>query len=396
MRDYGVRVNRQGIDFRLDNRRRDPKGEPIYVPLRVGVYGRRQRGPITGQSPGSARRLEMLAANVATPLTTLLTLTYRENPREGESDEERNRRVAKRSKADLNRFLTCVRAELGEYLWVQEFQERGVVHYHLLSEHAISERRARLAWCRVSEALHDPSALRYAVKVEPIANPLGARSYVGRYMGKERQKRLPKGVAGAGRWWGRSNGLALALVMEVVSCQERALEGNYVEERVARHLRRYLSRRFRRKFRGGFFVDWGGQLCEALATMTPVLRDWFVQELDERMKVAARRVREAEASGYDVVPEGHREVGREERDGNALVHQLDVDPAAFERSRARWVKFWRRELRPRRGMFADYFPVFERSGGSGDNGGSGEPGGPAEELRLDLGPAADRRESYPE
>lgn len=199
MKDYGVRVYRQGVEFRQDHRRRDLKGEAFVIPLRLQNDGYQRRGAIGGLSMASARRLVFIAANVGTPLTTILTLTYRENARRGESDEERNFRVARRSMEDLNRFLTCVRLEIGGYLWVQEFQERGVVHYHVLCERAITEQRVRVVWCRATDALDDEAALRHAVKVERVAIPVGARSYVGRYMGKQRQKSLPAGVTGDGK-----------------------------------------------------------------------------------------------------------------------------------------------------------------------------------------------------
>src|SRR5947209_188888 len=132
MKDYGVRVYRQGIDFRIDKRCRDPKGEAFIIPMGGSNYFRGPRGRISGLSLDSGRRLEFIAANVGICFSSILTLTYRENPVDGESDEQRNYRVALRGKQDLNRFLTCVRNEIGQYLWVQEFQERGVVHFHAL------------------------------------------------------------------------------------------------------------------------------------------------------------------------------------------------------------------------------------------------------------------------
>lgn len=279
MKDYGVRVYRQGIDFRLDHRHRDLKGEAFLIRIRQSAQrpADKRRGVIRDLSATSARRLEFIAANVGTPLTTILTLTYRANARPGETDEERNFRVARRSKEDLNRFLTCLRLELGGYLWVQEFQERGVVHYHVLCEKPVTEQRVRIVWCRATDALDDEAALRYAVKVERIANPVGARSYVGRYMGKQRQKSLPAGVTGAGRWWGRSRSLQLDLVTEVIACEREAQDGSPVEIWVQRQLRRYLTRVFGRKFKGGFFVNWGGGLCDSLVRMTGELRQWCHQ-----------------------------------------------------------------------------------------------------------------------
>jgi hypothetical protein len=204
-----------------------------------------------------------------------VTLTYHANVKSWEDDEARNRRIALRSKRDLNRFLSCVRQELGAYLWVQEFQERGVVHYHVLAEGVISEDRAAVVWCRATDELDDADAMRHAVTVEVIEHERRARGYVGSYLGKVRQKVLPRGVEGAGRWWGRSRGLDLLLLEEVVSCEQG---GTFVSReglRIVRCVRRYLSKRFGFKFRGGSFVDWGGELSTQLRSLVVQLREFF-------------------------------------------------------------------------------------------------------------------------
>ena len=99
----------------------------------------------------------------------------------------------------MHRFLMCVRAELGEYIWVQEFQERGVIHYHLLCTNSVSQERASVAWARASRQEHDAAVRRHGAMVQDVRSERGARSYLGRYIGKERQKHLPVGVIGAGR-----------------------------------------------------------------------------------------------------------------------------------------------------------------------------------------------------
>ena len=192
MRDYGLQVLRHGIAYHSDRRRR--------VPGRAALLGKdkkprwpRERGAVRGFSQASQRRLEFIAANAGTRFRSLLTLTYHA-PGESWADPARNGLVAKRSKADLNRFLSCLRQELGAYVWVQEFQARGVVHYHGLCEGEIAGERVKLAWCRATDALGDGAALRHAAQSEPIRGERQARSYVGRYLGKQRQKSLPAGV----------------------------------------------------------------------------------------------------------------------------------------------------------------------------------------------------------
>ena len=269
MKDYGVRVYRQGVDFRMDNRPRAIDGQAFLIPIGGTKYIHRPRGAISGLSKGSGRRLEFIAANVGVAFKMILTLTYRENPVEGECEAERNYRVAKRSKVDLNRFLTCTRHGLGHYLWVQEFQGRGVVHYHVLCEKEITEQRVRLVWCRAIDALHDPAALRYGVKVEAIRSREGAGSYVGRYIGKERQKSLPEGVHGAGRWWGRSRGLGLLLLEEVITCQRKAGDNVAFEVHVLRQCQRTLKSRPLRTLKSGPPLGAGRGGAGPFSVLTP-------------------------------------------------------------------------------------------------------------------------------
>ena len=49
-----------------------------------------------------------MAANAAVAFRTHLTLTYHANVERWEEDGERNARVARRSKRDLNRFLSAL------------------------------------------------------------------------------------------------------------------------------------------------------------------------------------------------------------------------------------------------------------------------------------------------
>ena len=179
LRNYGLGVFRGGLVLRSDGRKwlQSPWGWWYAV---VKRHLTRPRGPVTGLSSTSRKGLEFLAASVACEFRSHVTLTYHAK---GESwdDAERNKRIALRSKDDLNRFLASVRKSIGRYLWVQEFQERGVVHFHLLCEAEIQVERLRLVWCRATDELHDPDALRHAVRVQSVRSQVGARSYVSRY-----------------------------------------------------------------------------------------------------------------------------------------------------------------------------------------------------------------------
>jgi hypothetical protein len=285
-------------------------------PLR-GARGRR-RGAIRAFSVASARGLAFVTANAAVAFRSLLTLTYHASGGEWGDDGTRNLAVVKRSKGDLNRFLSALRGELGAYLWVQEFQVRGVVHYHVLCEREVGEPRVQVAWCRAIGALEDAAAMKHGAKVEAIRAEAGARSYLGKYLGKGRQKLLPAGVEGAGRWWGSSRSLPLDLQAEVVGCEANGEVWTRAEAQVVRCVRKYLQRalpartvvrvkrrrqggqwhnrkvKHRERFNGGWFVNWGGELSAALVRMIERLREVYGSTLEVPALLAEFGVGEAE------------------------------------------------------------------------------------------------------
>jgi hypothetical protein len=275
MTDYGVQIFRYGVVLHGDGRKRKKSafGGTYLVPQERSQS--HYRGPVRAMSRDSQRRLEFVSANLEGRFHSLLTLTYHAESGEWEADHARNRRIVVRSKKDLNRFLSCMRKELGAYLWVQEFQTRGVVHYHVLCTGEVAEERAALAWCRATGELRDIHAMRHAVKVEQIETDRAARGYVGRYVGKARQKCLPDGVEGAGRWWGRSRSLNLVMLDEVVSGEQGMKHAIPEGARITRVLRKYISKKFKRKFRGGMFLDWGGDLAAKLNAMSVVLKGYY-------------------------------------------------------------------------------------------------------------------------
>ena len=276
-RRYGVRVYRFGFEFRGDGRKRVryPSGRWLFLKPRTVLFREKFRRKIRGWTKASARRMTLIAANALAIFATHMTLTYRARAEAWEQDAERNRRVIKRSKADLHRFLCCLRSELGPYLWAQEFQTRGVVHYHILCAQVVTQERATIAWCRASSQLEDPLVIRHGVQVQDVRHERAARHYLGRYMGKEQQKRLPRGVIGAGRWWGRSRSLRLDQLCEVVTHDRADGIRRPGELQVARCLRRYVGKVLKGKFRGGMLLDWGGSTSATLHAMAVQLREFF-------------------------------------------------------------------------------------------------------------------------
>lgn len=274
MKDYGLTIHPQGVVLRSDRRYRyhDDNGA-LRVAARRGGTGRRQG--VAGFSKASQRNLAMVAANADAAFRWHLTLTYHAIEVPGEDERALNERIAKRAKRDLNRFLSAVRRSLGRYLWVMEFQARGVLHFHVLCEHEIAHQMATLAWCRSTDELGDADAMRHAVRVQEVRSERAARYYLGRYLGKVDQKKLPPGVQAAGRWWGRSRGVELITVDYIVSGREGHDDVDVAGVRIVRTARKWLSRDLGWKFQGGSFVSWGGRLTGRLRGVVCRLRDYF-------------------------------------------------------------------------------------------------------------------------
>lgn len=280
MENYGLQVYVAGLVIHRDLRPR-VWCDGVTRAAVSGVIQGGRRGPIAAFSESSRRRLEFVAANCCARFRTLVTLTYHAPVEAWENDAERNRRIVKRSKRDLNRFLARMRREMSAYLWIQEFQKRGAIHYHLLCEGELSPERCAVVWTRATDELDDVDALRHAVRVEAVAGQRQVRSYLGRYLGKQRQKLLPPGVRGAGRWWGRSRGLELAIIREVVTHGREGTEVGPVAARVLRSMRRWLSGRLKFRVRGGQVVDWSGKLSGDAAGLVDRLLAFYQLEVGE-------------------------------------------------------------------------------------------------------------------
>jgi hypothetical protein len=275
MKEHGLRIFAGGLVLHGDRRRRMWSEVGVEEIEKQRYRERRGRGRVKAFSEPSRKRLELIAASAVNGFRSLLTLTYHALAKAWEDDADRNGRVVKRSKRDLNRFLTVMRGELGAYLWIQEFQTRGVVHYHLLCEGEVEQSRVSLAWCRATDEVDDVAALRHAVKVDRVNGEGAARWYLGRYLGKARQKLLPSGVEAGKRWWGRSRGVVLGVLADLVVLAEGETVARPTAARVVRCLRRFLSGELGFRFRSGTVVDWRGSLASRAAVLVGPLKAYF-------------------------------------------------------------------------------------------------------------------------
>lgn len=278
MKEHGLRIFAGGIDLHGDRRRRSWSEVGVEEIEKLQYRERGPRGRVKAFSEASRKRLELIAASATNQFRSLLTLTYHARCEAWEDDAARNGRIACRSKRDLNRFLSAMRRELGAYLWIQEFQARGVVHYHVVCEGEVSAERVSLSWSRATDALDDAAALKYGAKVDRIEHQAGARWYIGRYLSKARQKLLPAGVEAGKRWWGRSRSVVLGVLADVVVLPEGESVPRPTAARVLRCVRRFMSGELGFRFRGGLIVDWNGKLAARAAALVGPLRAYFGRE----------------------------------------------------------------------------------------------------------------------
>jgi len=171
------------------------KGVSGYSSVRAGGG---DRGEINSFSWASKRRLKFQAGNAFPKLVSQYCLTYHK------FDGITSAQVSKHLKA----FLQQLRRRKMPYLWIKEFQKRGVPHYHVFLTEEVCPYLGRYlakAWNRIT----GESSEHLAVHSHPrnfIAWEMGAGGYLCKYLGKDQQKQIPEGY-GSGRFWGCSRGI---------------------------------------------------------------------------------------------------------------------------------------------------------------------------------------------
>lgn len=159
------------------------------------------RGEIQSFSDKSRRRLKFAASNAFPSLVSQLALTYHHGTPDGLT-----------VKRHLHAFLVAMRRKFPGvgYLWILEFQKRGVPHFHLFltMEHAAAVGvELGMIWNRIAEP-DSPQHLRWHTNGKNfIPWDMGSGAYLCKYLDKEAQKAVPEGFSGVGRFWGSSRGL---------------------------------------------------------------------------------------------------------------------------------------------------------------------------------------------
>ncbi len=177
------------------------------------------RSEISSFSKGSKRRLKFVAANAFPSLIVQFGMTYHNLNPDGRT-----------VKKHMNTFLSWIRWRFPEigYLWILEFQRRGVPHFHLfLTVSHTEELGMELgeAWNRIAEP-EDEEHLRFHVNPKNfIPWEMGSGSYLCKYLSKQAQKSVPLGFEGVGRFWARSRGLVP---------EPEVIESKYIDDKYSR------------------------------------------------------------------------------------------------------------------------------------------------------------------
>jgi hypothetical protein len=225
------------------------------------------RSAISGFSEKSKRNLRFLAGNTSRPLISQFCLTYHKTTPNGVT-----------VKKHLNTWLTRLRQRFPEvaYLWVLEFQSRGVPHFHvwLSLPHDLPGLRNILAvsWNKIAEPDNETHLAFHKHKSNFIAWEMYNASYACKYLDKECQKHVPTGFVGVGRFWGNSRGL-LAIPEEITSDDLEHLIPSTVDEETGEvhdhdaysWVIRQLGKLHEKKLKG---TPWNSRVRNGLASFT--------------------------------------------------------------------------------------------------------------------------------
>lgn len=170
-----------------------------------------KRGEVQMFSPKSASRLTRVARCADPALVSQFCLTYHQRNPSGTE-----------AKKDLDSWLKALRRAVpgAGYLWILEFQTRGVPHFHVwLSVPFSVEMWQRLgaAWNRIAEPesqehLWWHTKERWNAQTRKVERSfmnweMNGGGYLRKYMSKEAQKCVPPAFGWVGRFWGHSRGL---------------------------------------------------------------------------------------------------------------------------------------------------------------------------------------------
>lgn len=208
------------------------------------------RAAIVEFSAKSRRHLRHACNNGGFRIRSQFLLTYHnQSPLDGT--------VVKR---DLDRWLKVLRRILPglHYLWVLEFQERGVPHFHVwLSAEAQPgtelQRQIAAAWVRITQGTEEQERV-HADPENWGAWTMTDSVYAEKYASKRDQKDVPAHYQNVGRFWGCSRGFVPAPVIvepETAAPWSAGWSPCMIERFMERTLRRYHEHCLNRDYRTG-------------------------------------------------------------------------------------------------------------------------------------------------
>lgn len=197
------------------------------------------RSEIQSFSVHSRRRLKHTSSNAFPSLISQFGMTYHKSTPDGRT-----------VKKHLNTFLNSFRNKYPSagYLWILEFQSRGIPHFHLFTtlDHS-SEIGRNLAdiWNRIAEPDSKAHLKFHRHESNFIPWDMGSGSYLCKYLDKTAQKFVPDGFTGVGRFWGNSRNLAPVLD-EVIMDDVSAIVGQKAVTHIVRTLCRHHEKSLRK------------------------------------------------------------------------------------------------------------------------------------------------------
>lgn len=172
-----------------------------YSPAAVREFGSK-RGKIDSFSDKSRARLKFVAGNCFPLLVSQFCLSYGSDNTPADGVETHDH---------LSRFLDAVRRKFpgSTYLWVLEFQRRGVPHFHVFFSFPPSqEKRIWLAekWCKITGG-KIPQFMVHSHPNNFVRWEMKKGGYLCKYLEKKEQKNVPNNFENVGRFWGCSRNM---------------------------------------------------------------------------------------------------------------------------------------------------------------------------------------------
>ena len=211
------------------------QGFNLYVRPQVTARkpGNGGRSEIRSFSSSSAGRMRRYLRCCRAEYSVMVTLTYRDYPRDG--------RIAK---AHLRAFIERCRRfnqHNGKWslFWFLEFQQRGAPHFHLFTNFRIPKEIVALWWSEIVDP-DDQKLASSCSRVEALrSGRWGTTAYATKYAAKAGQKEVPENYTSVGRFWGACGDVSCQSLFFLVPLD---LMGGELHKKLKEELRNLLEK----------------------------------------------------------------------------------------------------------------------------------------------------------